>query len=711
MVLLAVLAAAAWAFAEDNSASPAMTPVAPGIWRISLGTPEQHTPCSVLKPEMRTDGFAALPEAAQPPFGAERILFRTNPRGSVVILPMAGNEQIYGLGLHLTMFNCTNTRKEISVNDHQGDEDGSSHAPVPFYVSDQGYGVYVDTARYARFYCGNLAPVGTDETKQGDANQPGTTTDELYKARNLPKKSMTVEIPVAKGVDVYIFAGPDMKTAVRRYNLFSGGGCMPPLWGLGMYYRGHTKFNAQEVLDLAKRLRDTHMPCDVFGLEPGWHTAAYSCSYVWSPERWPDPAGFIDTMRGMGYQLNLWEHAFVHPNSPLHESLLPLSGDYEVWKGLVPDFSLDKTREIFGGYHDREFIEKGVGSFKLDECDNQPNKKDPWSFPELSAFPSGMDGEQMHCLIGPLYQKTLNDVFRANNLRTYGKVRSSHALAAPLPFVLYSDHYTHKDFIRGIANCGFSGLLWQPEVRNCDSIDDLLRRAQTVIFAPQTVFDSWFLKLPPWMQIDTDKNNAGELLPNYQEIEAKIRDLVQWRMRLIPYLYAAFADYAQTGEPPFRALNMDWPQDKNLRDVDDEYMMGPSMLVAPMTKDQTARKVYLPEGEWYDFWTNAKYEGGKSHDITASVETIPVFVRSGCIIPLADPVEHVTPETVFNLEVRVYGKNPSSFSLLEDDGVSITGPANRVTLQYKSGKEGKVERKGDFKGERYTVKEWKVAGG
>jgi alpha-D-xyloside xylohydrolase len=710
MTAFAVLLVAGAALAVDNTSVPVVTPVAPGIWRVTLGTPEQHTPVSVLKPEMHKEALGKLPEAAQPPFGTEDIRFYTNPRGSVVILPMGAGDQIYGLGLHLTMFNCTNTRKEITVNDNQADEDGSSHAPVPFYVTSKGYGVYVDTARYARFYCGDLAPVGTEESKKADDSPPAASTAALYAPRDIPKKSMTVEVPVAKGVDVYIFAGPDMKAAVQRYNLFSGGGCMPPMWGLGMYYRGHTKFNAEEVLDLAKRLRDTHMPCDVFGLEPGWHTAAYSCSYVWSPERWPDPAGFINTMRGMGYQLNLWEHAFVHPTSPLHESLLPLSGNYEVWRGLVPDFSLDKTREIFGGYHDREFVKKGVGSFKLDECDNQPNKKDPWSFPELSAFPSGMDGEQMHCMFGTLYQKTLNDVFRANNLRTYGKVRASHALAAPLPFVLYSDHYTHKDFIRSIANCGFSGILWQPEVRNCDSIDDLMRRAETVIFAPQTVFDSWFLKLPPWMQIDTDKNNAGELLPNYQEIEAKIRDLVQWRMRLIPYLYAAFANYAQTGEPPFRALCLDWPQDKHVRDVDDEYMMGPSILVAPMTKEQTVRKVYLPEGDWYDFWTNAKYDGGKAHEITAGVDTIPVFVKSGCIIPLAEPVEHVTPETVFNLEVRVYGKRPADFTLIEDDGVNLAGPSNRVTLHHKSGTTGKVERKGDFKGERYKAREWKVVG-
>ncbi len=705
-----VLFASLPVLAGEPASVPQWTPVAPGIWRVSFGEPEKNTPLTTLKPEMRKDALAALPAADQPPIAAGSMAFYTNPRGAVVVLPMDEKESVYGFGLHLTAFNCTNTRKEITVNDEQADQDGSSHAPVPFYVSTNGYGVYVDTARYPRFYCGNLSPVQANEASTDSGNALATSTTDLYKARHLATKAMTIEVPVAKGVDVYLFAGPGMNMAVRRYNLFSGGGCMPPLWGMGVYYRGYTKFNAQEVLDLAKRLRDTHMPCDVFGLEPGWHTHAYSCTYSWSPERWPDPAGFVAAMQGMGYQLNLWEHAFTHPTSPIYSALLPLSGDYKVWDGLVPDFSLPQTREVFGGYHDREFVKKGITGFKLDECDNQPNKKDPWSFPELSTFPSGIDGEQMHCLFGTLYQKTLWDVFRSNNLRTYGKVRSSHALAAPLPFVIYSDHYEHRDYIRGLANCGFSGILWQPEVRNCDSIDDLYRRTETAIFSPQTVIDSWFLRLPPWMQIDTNKNVAGELLPNHEEVEAKMRDLLQWRMRLVPYLYSAFADYAESGEPPFRALVMDWPDDAEVRDIDNEYMMGPSMLIAPMVKEQTGRKVYLPAGEWFDFWTNQAYEGGKTHAIVAPSDSIPVFVKAGSIIPVAKPVEHIAPDTVFDLEVRVYGKGSAEFVLIEDDGVSITGPFNRVTLRTTKGDAGTVERKGDFKGERYKITSWKLVG-
>lgn len=682
--------------------------VAPGVWKLTWGVPEAHTPVRALSPTPKTDAMTALPAAAEPPFPLEAVSFRANPRGVVIELPMTASEQIFGLGLHPTFFNCTDARLEMATNDHQDDGDGTSHAPVPFYASTKGYGVYVDTARYARFYCGNLAPVSgaADAAEVGAADN----TADLYRHRALSQKTMTVEVPSAGGIEVYLFAGPDMKTAVRRYNLYSGGGCLPPLWGLGVYYRGHTKFNAEEVLSTARLIRDSGMPCDVFGLEPGWHTHAYSCTYVWSPERWPDPDGFIREMRGMGYELNLWEHAFVHPDSPLRGPLLPHSGDYQVWGGLVPDFTVPEARRIFAEHHERELVQKGVTGFKLDECDNQPNKRDPWSFPEMSAFPSGMDGEQMHSLFGTLYQQTLLDVFNRNNLRTYGKARSSHALAAPLPFVLYSDYYEHAGFVRALANSGFGGILWQPEVRNCASIADLMRRTQTAVFSPQTVMDSWFLKLPPWLQIDTEKNNAGELMPDHEAVTAQVRRLLEWRMRLVPYLYGAFAEYHRDGTPPFRAVAMDYPEDRKTHTLDDAYLMGPSLLVAPLFGDATTRKLWLPKGDWFDFWTGAPLEGGREHEITADVDTIPVFVKSGALVPLANPVAHITPETVFQLEVRAYGPSPGTFSLPEDDGVTRAhegGAFNTVTLRWPKRGRPVLERKGELPLRRYAVREWR----
>ena len=131
-----------------------------------------------------------------------------------------------------------------------------------------------------------------------------------------------VEIPEAEGVDVYVFAGPTMRAAVQRYNLFSGGGALPPRWGLGVWYRVKGDFNQDETLKLASEFRDRRIPCDVIGLEPGWQTHAYSCTYVWS-KSFPGPAGMAKQLASKSYRLNLWEHAFTHPDSPIHDPLVP----------------------------------------------------------------------------------------------------------------------------------------------------------------------------------------------------------------------------------------------------------------------------------------------------------------------------------------------------------------------------------------------------
>ena len=691
----------------------AMQEVYPGIWRVTLGTPEQFTPTRFNLEPPRKEALAAMTDVDTPPIAAEAIAFRVYDRGCVVELPMTGKEQIFGFGAGLSWLNSTNTRRTVAVNDAPEANDGSSHGPTPYYVSTDGYAVFVDTLRYARFYCGNLDPVqGGAQT--GDApNDIATNTENLYKTRTLSKKRMSMDIPVAKGVDVYLFAGPTMREAVSRYNLFSGGGCLPPLWGLGMYYRGFGQFNAADILKLAHYFREKHIPVTVFGLEPGWHSHAYSCTYTWNKERWPDPEAFLAEMRGLNYHLNLWEHAFVHPDAPFHDEILPYSGDYRVWKGLVPDFTLPRAREIFGDYHEREFVKKGVTGFKLDECDNQPISSTPWSFPELSAFPSGMDGELMHGLFGLEYQRVLLDVFKRNNIRTYGNVRATHALAAPQPFVLYSDAYEHKMYTRGILTAGFCGMLWQPELRVASSVEEMYRRLQTAIFSPQAVVDAWFMPHPPWKQIDQKKNLANELMPGWEAVEDKVRVMFQQRMQFVPYLYSAFVDYRDRGIPPFRALVMDFPDDLNTWKLDDEYLVGSDVLVAPLFNTDTTREVYLPGGTWYCFWTGQSYEGGKRHTINMPPERVPLFVRQGALLPLADPVEFITQDTLFNLTVRVYGTPARDFVLYEDDGFSYDferGAQNRVVLHHTKKNKGTVKRSGDYPGRKYEVREWMPAG-
>ena len=690
---------------------PTVTRIAPGIWRYRFGTPEAHTPIRYRSGKVLSEALVRMPGIAKPPIASREVAFERTARGCSILLPMVEGEGVYGMGLNTRVFEKTGRRQILIPSDAPEEAAGPSHAPVPFYVSTAGYGVYVDTARFAAFHAGNVAPV---EDRPGAAGAMAGSTEVLYKARKPSVRRMMVDVPVAQGVDVYLFAGPTMLDAVRRYVLFSGGGAVPPMWGMGVVYRGKSDFTAAACLRLARSFREQAIPCDIFGLEPGWQTRAYSSSFVWDKARFPDPDDYIRQMRDLGYHLSVWEHAFTHPESPIHDALKPYSGSYRVWGGLVPDFATPEARRIYLKHHRETLFDKGVDAVKLDECDYQPFGPEPWSFPCAARFPSGMDGEQMHSLFGILYQQAMQEPLAEANRRTWGLVRNSGALAAALPYVIYSDSYDHRCYVRGLATQGFSGLLWVPEVRDSGSLEELYRRVQTVVLSPLAQIDPWYMKLPPWQQINADKSNLGEVMPEAPEATAIVRRLLELRMSLAPYLYAAFNEYRRTGTPPLRALVMEWPDDPALRGIDDEFLLGPDLLAAPMFAGQGSRQVVLPRGRWYDFWTHEPLEGGRTIEASKPMDQMPLYVRDNCIVPLAKPVQHIAADTCFELEARVYGPNPAHCALYEDDGISndyLRGKQSIVTLTHGP-KGGAEQRTGGYTGpNRYRVTSWTTIGG
>ncbi|OXM85735.1 glycoside hydrolase [Paenibacillus rigui] len=689
-----------------------MQQLANGVWRLQSGQPEAHTPVSLRETEMKTEALEKLACEGRPPFTLEEVAVKRTARGVNIELPLGAEEQIYGFGLQLHRVNHTGRKKVIRVNSDPIADTGDGHAPVPFYVSTAGYGVFVDTSRYATFYCGTNLPKGASEHKQFETKSVATSEIELYGYQTASgERSVVIDVPFAEGIHVYFFEGPDLISAVQRYNLFSGGGCLPPLWGLGMWYRAYSAARNEDVQRLAEGFRNDRMPVDVFGFEPGWQTKAYSCSFVWDESRFPEHESMLDSLYGMNYKVNLWEHLFVHPTSPMYQALKPHSGNYEVWEGLVPDLAVKEAKEVFADHHLREFVDKGISGFKLDECDSSDFVHSNWSFPDIAEFPSGMDGEQMHNQLGTLYQAAVQAPFEVAGKRTLSQVRSSGALASPFPFVLYSDLYNHKVFIRGIVNSGFSGLLWTPEVRQAESPEDLIRRIQTVVFSPLALLNCWRIPNPPWMQVDREKNVRGEFLDNYEEVRDVCRELFELRMSLIPYVYSSFAKYSFEGLPPFRALVMDYPDDPNTYGIDDAYMMGESLLVAPMVTGETKRSVYLPKGRWWDFWTNKPYEGGQTYECTPGLRHIPVFVKDQTLLPLAKPLPYVSDDCTFELTVRAYGSAPSDCLLYEDDGSSFhyrEGEYNWVKLSWHPDHQGAIAHSGNYDGCKYKVVSWEA---
>lgn len=515
-------------------------------------------------------------------YPVEEIRFRRNTRGCVLEFPQ-GEERIYGFGLQLNGFDQREQELILRVNADPVKNTGDSHAPVPFFVTTGGYGIYLDTARNIEVHCGARTAEG--------------------------RRVISVQVPNASGIEIYIIEGRSITEITAQYNRLSGSGCQVPEWGLGVLYRCNWHYSQQRVLDTAAYFRKADIPCGILGLEPGWHTCNYPCSYQWNRELFPEPEKMVKQLREMGYHLNLWEHAYVSRESPIYEELREYSGSYRVLGGLVPDLATEEGSRVFAEYHKKNLTDRGIDGFKLDECDNTNLVEYGWKmFPNCAEFPSGMDGEQYHNLFGVLYMKT---ILRAlEGYPTLSEVRSAGALCASYPFVLYSDLYDHRNFIRGVVNAGFSGLLWSPELRHAESREDLLRRLQTVVFSVQCLINGWYCEEVPWKEYDC---------------EEEVRELLRERERQIPRLMRAFERYHNTGIPPIRALVMDYTEDEQTFELDDEYLFGEDLLVAPMTAQDSARRVYLPEGSWQDYWTREPIACGW-HEVCT--DKIPVYRRT-----------------------------------------------------------------------------------
>ena len=275
--------------------------IASGVYKLSFGMPETITPVSVLKPDIQYGAINQLPEF-ELPAAMQDIAFRERASGCLLEIPLDPKEDLYGLGLMLKSFRQTGLKKRLCANSDPASDTGDSHAPVPFYLSTAGYGVLVDTARYVSFHMGNHKVRGSKQDRE-NFTSAGTEIGHWWVKSGAG--NLFVDIPAARGIDIYIFCGKDILDALARYNLFSGGGAMPPIWGLGVMYRTYMHGDKECIMNVAKELRNTKMPCDILGFEPGWQTHFYSCTYKWSDERFPEHKKMLDDLNSLGYKVNL----------------------------------------------------------------------------------------------------------------------------------------------------------------------------------------------------------------------------------------------------------------------------------------------------------------------------------------------------------------------------------------------------------------------
>lgn len=658
-----------------------------GVWKSEIGQPGVVNLLNVARIQPKA---GALEKLGELDFPIDKLNIKAEVRGGKTYLqfPLEKGEQIYGLGLNFKNVHQRGRIYRLHVDHYGGRDNGRTHAPVPFYVSSLGYGVLINAAKYIDIYVGT----GLRKDSKTPANPQDRNTDKSWTAA--PYSDIVEVVIPEKGVEIIMFAGTTVQQVVQRYNLYCGGGYLPPKWGLGFWQRTPTLFTDSDVEKEVDEFKRHNFPLDVIGLEPGWHSKSYPCTFEWDPGRYPNPGDFIDKLKNKGVRVNLWLNPYVSPDGSLYEKIEPFTGTHTVWNGMVPDFMTKEASEIMGAHFNKELLDIGVSGFKVDEVDGF----DQWVWPDNATFPSGLDGETMRQIYGLLVQKWSADLFMARNERTYGLVRASNAGASSFPYVIYNDYYRHEDFITALINSSFSGVLWTPEVRKSGTAEEWLRRMQTVCFSPMAMINAWADGTKPW---------------SFPEVYEQCRDVAFLRMQLLPYIYSTFAKYYFEGIPPFRAMVMeegfqyqekesqaDLSSDANpyavavKKEIKDQYMMGESILVAPLFNWKKERDVVLPKGNWYDFYTGDYVGNGEIIHIEVGLDKIPLFVKDGGIVPMMPAIRQTSDwKEDMPLEVRVYGEKEGIFELYDDDGFTFNYQRGKFTMkQFKAGNgEGSIE--------------------
>lgn len=465
-------------------------------------------------------------------------------------------------------------------------------------------------------------------------------------------------------LDIFFVASRDPATIMAEYARLTGHPEMPPLWSFGYQQSHRTLASREEIVHEAKMFRDRKLPCDALiylgtGFCPsGWNTE--NGSFAWNTRVFPDPKEMIDELHKDNFRV------------VLHDVILT-----DRLRGTVHDpcrlSAFDEEQaSCYWDAHRKDF---GLG---IDGW--WPDEGDPLD------IPSRLVRNRMHWE-GPQVDRP--------NERPYALHRNGYAgMQRYASFLWSGDVYSTWETLKTQVPIGINTSLtgipyWGTDIGGFVPTREFaaelyLRWFQFGAFC--TLFRAhgrtWKLRLPwGWNTGDLGpveiRNYGGAQVPDVSElhntqVEPICRKYLELRYRLLPYLYSAVHECATTGMPVMRALWFHYPGDPVAIARGDQYLWGRNMLVAPVVeKGATTRSVYLPHGSWYDFWTNERLEGGREINRPVDLETTPLYVTAGTILPLA-PVRQYTNEKVDGpLEIRIYAGADGSFLLYEDDGRSF----------------------------------------
>lgn len=494
-------------------------------------------------------------------------------------------------------------------------------------------------------------------------------------------------------LNYYFFWGPDPKKVLNRYTELVGRLPMPPLWAIGYHQCRYSYYPDKEVRFIADNFRLRHIPCDAIFLDIH-HMDGYRI-LTWDKSRFPNPGGLTGYLHRQGFHVVtiVDPGVKVDPNYWVYQqgaagndfARLPDGKVFvgNVWPGpsAFPDFTWDRARDWWGSLF-KGWVAGGVDGIWNDM--NEPAVFDVpgHTMPDNVIFhDNGLESPEtkIHNVYGmQMSRATREGLLKAKpNERPLVITRATYAGGQRYAAVWTGDNSSTWDHLGmslpEIMSMGLSGLaLAGADIGGFaggGATPELYTRwLETGVFYPycRTHVEFGAPHQEPW--------SYGNHL---EEINRKSIEL---RYRLLPYLYNAFRETSETGIPVMRALLLEYPDDDHAVDQSYEFLFGSDLLISPVLKDHQDRSgVYLPKGEWYDFWTDRRYTGAREVTAAAPLDRIPIFVRGGAIIPTRPVVQYVSEAAIDPLTFDIYpdGAWPeaagaaSSREYYEDDGISL----------------------------------------
>jgi alpha-D-xyloside xylohydrolase len=587
------------------------------------------------------------------PFG------RSEVDGSVVAyhetFTAAADEHFVGLGEKFTGFDKRGQRAVMWNYDAFGAESDRAYKNVPFYLSSRGYGVLIDSGMAVEF----------DVCQSTHSCVQVLVPDDL--------------------IDYYLVAGPAPAQVLHRFDQLTGRPVLPPKWAFGTWMSsGFFPDSQEQVLARARRIRERGIPCDVLHLDCYWQVAGDWSDLRWDAASFPDPAGMLAQLAAQGFRVSLWSNPYISELSPCFAEAV--AGGYllrhadggayvaDVWHGTFPacgivDFTNPEATAWYQGLL-RPLLRQGVAAFKTDFAEGVPAD---------AVAANGMSGTELHNVYSLLYNDAVATVTR--EVHGYGLVwaRSSYLGGQRHCAQWSGDSNTSYpamvSTLHGGLSHGLSGVpFWSHDAggfTGTPSPDLYVRWAQFGALSPLVRFHGTTSRLP-W---------------DFPSVEQLAVDAIRLRYRLMPYLFSAAIESAQTGLPMLRALLVEAPGDPAAWLADQEYTIGTDLLVAPMIDPDGRRHVYLPDGAWVSYWDGRVHAGGGYHAVAQPLSQVPLFVRLGALIPVAPVRDTVGDQPFDDLTVVSWGAR-SGRTLIRDLDGDTAVTAARVGERFDVAVEG-----------------------